>query len=380
MNKDKLREKPWYNTAAAICIGVVLYVVLTRLDSIFGAAKTFVGYFAPVLTGCLIAYLVNPLAQFYGNSLFRRAKTDKGRAMPANILAFVTVILFIMVLLLVLIPQLAESIHTFANNLDGYIASAEQLINRLGILEKLGVSIDSLSEESRNIVKTVGNYLVNNISNIVTSSASAGKALFQFIIGFILSVYILADKSSLRRGGKRLMKGVFKPARYDGLAAFLRRCDEILRNYIVYNLLDSVIVGVVNAVFMVIAGMPYAGLVSFVVAVTNLVPTFGPVVGAVIGAFVLVLVKPWYALAFLIFTLVLQTCDGYLIKPKLFGSSLGVSGLWILIGVIVGGRMFGAVGMLAAIPAVAILDYIYNDLFLKWLEKKRTAADAPSAR
>ncbi|MBR0375244.1 MAG: AI-2E family transporter, partial [Firmicutes bacterium] len=134
------------------------------------------------------------------------------------------------------------------------------------------------------------------------------------------------------------------------------------------------IVGIVTAVFMTVLGMPYAGLVSFVVAITNLIPTFGPIIGLVIGGFVLVLVKPWYALAFIVFSLVLQLLDSYLIKPKLFGDSLGVSGLWILIGIIVGGRMFGIVGILLAIPAVAILDFLYATYLLPWLEAKRGKA------
>ena len=130
---------------------------------------------------------------------------------------------------------------------------------------------------------------------------------------------------------------------------------------------------------MVIVGMPYVGLVSVVVAITNLIPTFGPVVGGAIGAFVLLLVKPWHAAVFLVFTLILQTCDGYILKPRLFGSSLGVSGLWILIGVIVGGRMFGVGGILAAIPAVAILDHVYRELFLPWLEWRRARSKAEAA-
>ena len=125
-----------------------------------------------------------------------------------------------------------------------------------------------------------------------------------------------------------------------------------------------------NAIFMGILGFPYVGLVTIVVALCNLVPTFGPIIGAVFGAFILVLVKPWYALAFLIFTFVLQTVDGYILKPKLFGDSLGVSGLWILVGVIVGSRAFGMIGILLAIPGVAMLDFLYREYFLPWLDTR----------
>ena len=121
---------------------------------------------------------------------------------------------------------------------------------------------------------------------------------------------------------------------------------------------------------MVVMGIPYVGLVSFIVAVTNLIPTFGPMIGDAVGALLLCLVKMRYAVIFLIFTVLIQICDGYVIKPKLFGSSLGVSSLWILIGIIVGGRVFGAVGVLLAIPAVAILDFLYTDYILPRLEAR----------
>lgn len=116
--------------------------------------------------------------------------------------------------------------------------------------------------------------------------------------------------------------------------------------------------------------MPYSVLISLVVGVTNLAPTFGPIVGAVIGAFILVLVNPWHAFWFLVFTIILQTLDGYVIKPKLFGNTLGISSVWILIAIIVFGRIFGIVGVLLAIPFAAIIDFTYRELFIVWLEKR----------
>ena len=158
----------------------------------------------------------------------------------------------------------------------------------------------------------------------------------------------------------------------------LRRCNVILSRYIVFNLVDALIVGAVNAIFMSVLRLPYVGLVSFFIGVTNLIPTFGPVIGIALGAFVLVLVKPWHALIFIIFSLVLQLLDSYLLKPRLFGDTLGVSSLWILVGIIVGGRMFGITGILLAIPAVAILDFLYKEHLLPWLEQRRSRKDRPA--
>ena len=138
----------------------------------------------------------------------------------------------------------------------------------------------------------------------------------------------------------------------------------------VFDIIDGIIVGITNFIFFLIMGMPYNILISVVVGITNLAPTFGPIVGGLIGAFILLLVNPWQALWFILFTLVLQTIDGYIIKPKLFGNSFGVSSIWILITIIVGGRMFGVWGILLAIPFAAIADYFYHDVIWKKLDKR----------
>ena len=195
------------------------------------------------------------------------------------------------------------------------------------------------------------------------------------MLGLILSIYLLLAKESVITGIKRFIKALFAKKNYDGVITFFSRCDAILARYIVYSLIDGLIIGVVNAIFMAIVGMQYVGLVSVVVAVTNLIPTFGPIIGAVIGGFVLLLVNPLHALAFLIFTLILQICDGYILKPKLFGDSLGISSLLILAAVIVGGNMFGVVGILLAIPFAAILDFVYKDYVLMTLEIRRQKKD-----
>ena len=136
-------------------------------------------------------------------------------------------------------------------------------------------------------------------------------------------------------------------------------------------MLDGIIVGVINAIFMVIARMPYVSLISVVVGVTNLIPTFGPVIGAVIGAFILVLVNPMQALIFLIFTMVLQLIDGYILKPKMFGGSLGVPAAWILISIVVGGKLFGIPGIVLGIPFAAIISFVYEELVMPMLLKHK---------
>ena len=368
MNK-RLREKPWYNNAVALCIAVTLFVLLTHWGNVRESVGTFFRYFSPVILGAIIAYIVNPLAGLYGRTLFCWIKKEKAKTFLSNLLAILTVILFLVFLLLMLIPQLIESVATFAGNLDGYVASLHAMLDSLGVSSS-ALGLDKFIDSSEALIETVTDFVKQNLSKILSASASVGKGAIQFLVGFLLSIYLLGDKSRLKNGGQRLLTAALGGAKYEKLAKVLRRCHSILNRYIVFNLLDSLIVGGANALFMAIVGMPYVGLVSFVVAVFNLLPTFGPVFGALIGGFVLLMVNPWHALAFLIFTAILQTIDGYILKPKLFGDSLGVSGLWILVGVIVGGRAFGVVGILLAIPAVAILDFLYREHFLPWLEAR----------
>lgn len=367
--KEKLRDKKWYPYAVAACVAVALYVVLTHLSSILGAAQTFLGYFKTIFLGCVLAYLMNPLAMFYQRVLFRKTRSEKLRWSLSIALTVLTVLLFLVFLLGTLIPQLADSVMMLVNNMDGYLASLMTLTERWGIADTL--KLDQLIGSSGNLVSKLTELLMKNVNSILDASAVAGKGLINWFVAAILSVYLLASKSSLKRGALRLLRALLPQKRMDAVVTFFSRCDGILVQYIVFTLLDALIVGVANAIFMACCGMQYVGLVSLAVAVTNLIPTFGPVIGAVIGGFILLLVKPLHALIFLLFTLVLQFLDGYVIKPRLFGNSLGVSGLLILAAIIVCGNMFGIVGILLAIPLAAILDFVFEEELLPALEKRR---------
>ena len=136
-------------------------------------------------------------------------------------------------------------------------------------------------------------------------------------------------------------------------------------------MLDAIGVGVVNAIFMLVAGLPNVALISVIVGVANLLPTFGPIAGGIIGAFLLFLEDPMYALLFVIFTLILQTIDGYVVKPKLFGDSMGLPSVLTLIAIVIGGKLFGPVGVLLSIPTAAVLSILYSESLLPWLTRKK---------
>ena len=229
----------------------------------------------------------------------------------------------------------------------------------------------AVTNTSASILGTIATYLRENINQVLSRSTSIGSSIFTWIIAIILSVYFLTDRDRIVGGLKRLMKLLIPEEKHEATRVFFYRCNNIIAKYVVFELIDALIVGSVNFVFMTIASIPYSVLISVVVGVTNLAPTFGPIVGGVIGSFILLLANPWNALSFLIFTIILQTIDGYVIKPKMFGGTLGVSSVVILACIIIGGRMFSVWGVLLAIPAAAIMDFIYHDICLTALEKRR---------
>ena len=368
MKHRKISEQSWYPYAVAICLGVLLYVMLEHMSNIWGAVSKISGYFLPVLLGCVLAYLMNPLAKLYERKLFRRVKKPNLGWSLSVALAFVTVVAFLLFLLGTLIPQLIDSVTTLVSNVDVYLATLKKLLERWGLAKH--VDLDSILSSSGDVVSKIAAWLSKNLSNIVSASSKAGKGVANWVIALILSVYLLAAKDSLKLGVHRLARAAMSKPQLERTQQFLRRCDSILSRYIPFSLLDALIIGFTNLIFMWIMGMQYAGLVSVVVGFTNLIPTFGPVIGAAIGGLILLLVKPVHALVFVIFTLVLQTIDGYVIKPRLFGNSLGVSGLLILVAIVVGGNIFGVVGILLAIPFAAILDFSYKEAFLPWLEAR----------
>lgn len=377
MKRDKFKNKKWYNNAVAILIGVVGYVVLTRLGPIFEAVRGVLSKFAPIFLGCVLAYLVHPLASALHKRVFGKINRKNIGWALSVLLAMVLVIMVILVLLLMLIPQLIESILLLVSNMDSYIAQLNNLIANLNIgTLDLGNQLQEMMASSEDIIKTASQLLGTSMRKIAATSADIGKNLFNWLIAFILSIYLLMAKDNIKSGATRLLRALMPQKWYDIVVNFMARCNYILVRYIVYSLLDGAIVGGATAVFMAITGMQYVGLIAVVCGGTNLIPSFGPVIGCVIGGFILLLVNPWHALMFIIFTCILQTLDGYVIKPKLFGDSLGVSGLLILISIVLFGNIFGVVGILLAIPLAAIIDFVYEEGILPLLEARRARLDA----
>jgi predicted PurR-regulated permease PerM len=344
------------------------------LSAVLSAFGTFVGYFRAVILGAVFAYLLSPLAIFFSTKVFRGKVFDKTRWALSVIFAVAVMLLAMTLLIGTLLPQLIDSIVLFSANIDGYATSLMYLIENSSLYNL--IDQESFMTFSQNSLTSVTNFIKENAGNIVGFAASSGKNIASTVIAMILAIYLLMDSKRVVNGVKQLFSLVLPETGYKLFRDFVVRCDNILINYIVQSLLDALIIGSANAVFMTVTGMPYVGLISVVVGVTNLVPNFGPIIGGAIGAFILILIKPMSALGFVIFCLLLQTVDGYILKPRLFSGSLGVSGLLILSSTIVLGNMFSVLGILLSIPTAAVLSFLYHDYLLPWLKKRKESGAA----
>lgn len=372
-------SRQWKDYAAALCVAVLFYVCLSHINLLFVGIGKLIYFISPILTGIAIAYIINPLANLVRKYLFCRVRKDSVRWGLSVTVTILLLIFLIVILLVALIPQLIDSVVTFIGNLNDYSKSLNKWLNSLSdSASQLKIDISGLTNLGENAMSKLVDLITSNSDSIVDTVTGIGSGVMNGVISFIISIYILLDKRRILRGFGRFNRLLFSEKHYTEAANFWGRCNEILIRFIGFDLIDGAIIGVANAVFMSIAGMPYNALISVVVGVTNLAPTFGPIVGGVIGSLILLLVNPMYVVYFLIFTVCLQTIDGYVLKPKLFGGSLGVPGLWILICITAFGRMFGVIGILLGIPLAAILDFIYHDYLLpkmeEWKERRKKKA------
>lgn len=363
MKFPKLSNKDWFGWAVIVCIGVTLFVLLSNISSVIAILARVIGYFRPVILGVIIAYIVSPLTKLFFYRVFRGIRHRNLRWYLSVFLSFALLLVVFFLLIGMLLPQLIRSIVTFSQNFDSYTNSLKQLVAS----SPLQTIIDEQNMEllSQNAMSAISGYVEEIKNNALSIVASAGKHIVSTVIALILAVYLMLDVRKVQTGVRKFAFKVLPEKASMVFMDFVLRCDTILVSYITQSVMDALIIGSVNAIFMAISKMPYIGLISVVVGVTNLIPNLGPAIGAVIGAFILLLAGPGNTVPFLVFCLLLQSVDAYILKPKLFSNALGVSGVSILISTIVFGNMFGILGVVIAIPVAAILSFAYHEYFLK---------------
>ncbi len=375
--KKKIRRQ-WLFFTGALCATVLFYLIVSRISGLKNALNNVFSVIAPVLIGAIIAYALNPVAGFLDEKVFRKLKNRKLAWIFSCIISLLILVGIVSLVVFLLIPTFVRNVLELLGNIDVYVANVKQIVEGMALPDAAKKRIFEFLDSD--LLDKLVTLIQNNMNKIVDAGANVGGTILNIAIGFIFSVYFLFGKPRIKANAQKVFAMVVREERYPVILSMLQRFHTSFTRYILCEIIDALIVGVANAIFMLAFRMPYVAVVSVIVAVTNLVPTFGPPVGAAFGALILVLINPWYALWFLVFTVILQIIDGYVIKPKFYGDVMKVSPILILLFIIVMGKMFGVAGMLLAIPVAAIVEYLYKVMFIPWLAKRNETKKAERSR
>ncbi|MBQ6020471.1 MAG: AI-2E family transporter [Clostridia bacterium] len=379
---EKFLSRPWAAYAFAACSAVVLYLLLTNISVFTGWFKSVWKLLSPVVIGIVVAYLLDPVHDFFYDKVFFKIKKHGVRHMAAVVTTVTCIVLVLAILLVALIPSLAESVTKLIMNWKSYTDKAESLIEKLAAFtESRNINIDytKIYDWVDNSMSKVFGLLKNNVQTIFSVIGSVSSSVSNFAVGLLFGVCFLVAEDNLIALIARVRPAFIRKERLERNNGLFRRFNSVFLRYVGCTLLDALIIGMGTLVFTLAMRMPYATLIAAVCALTNIIPTFGPMIGAAVGVFFLILDKPLNALWFLIFICVWQSVDGMIIKPKLFKDSLGIPGVWTLVLIILGGKFAGMLGILLAIPFAAIMVIIYKEYIVPRLEKRRLKINVSSA-
>ena len=289
-----------------------------------------------------------------------------------------TVILFIallIVLLSIMLPQLKDSIVKLYENIPTYMKSVKEWLG--GIFKDNQQVMDVLNKYLDNFQDTMSKLLSNNlipnmdtILKVTSGIMDVFGIVIDLFVGIIVSIYILLDKEQLKAKSKKVIYSTFKKKNGNKILDATEYVNRVFGGFINGKVIDSLVIGILTGIFCAMVDMPYGALVAVIIGVTNIIPFFGPFIGAVPSAFLILVEDPKMALIFIVFILVLQQLDANIVQPVVLGESTGLSGLGVLIAIMVGSSMFGIVGMILSVPVFAIIYTVLTILLRNRLRSK----------
>ncbi len=368
-------------TFVTFCCCILFFFFIYRYNGFTAYWQKIMGILQPIIMGFIVAYLLNPVMVFLEGHLLkylrqRRMDEKKAKRMARSlgtIGSILFLLLVIFLLLYMMIPELIRSIQNMTVNLPAEFKEFEQWMESVfneesqltEWLKALGIDLTEIGDYmetllQKQILPQVKTYL-SYLASITTGVISALKMLFNFVIGLVIAVYLLIGKETFVGQGKKIVYAVL-PSKYGNVVIHtMRITNQMFGGFVSGKILDSVIIGVICYVGLMILGMPYSLLVAVIVGVTNVIPFFGPFIGAVPSFILIALAEPVKGLYFLIFVLALQQVDGNIIGPKILGDSTGLSSFWVVFAILVGGGLFGFMGMLLGVPTFAVIYYLIRE-------------------
>lgn len=355
----------WFCVVGA-CIA--FYLLLNNLGYFLGRIGIFINILSPFAGGIVIAYILDPMVKFFYAKLFKEKKGTRGFAI---LLAYAVAILLLMLLGWLVVPQIVNSIGMLFTNFPSYIQGVQEML--LYVQSEYGIDLQQATkmlDDSEAMVKEIYAMATNAMPQIVASIGSVASNFVAIFTSIAASIYMLADKNHLLHQ-LRTLAHAFLPEKV--ASNTLRICHYANVNFtgfFVGKIIDSAIIGVITFVAMTILRLDFAVLISVFIGITNIIPVFGPFIGAIPSVFILLLIDPLQAVIFCVLILIIQQLDGNFIGPKILGSSIGISALWILFSIVVGGDLFGIVGMVVGVPVFATLYGLAQEFVHYALDKR----------
>jgi len=377
------------NGLLIVCGGIFFYYILFHSDRLSGLISQFFSMLTPIISGLIIAYILNPVMRFLENKVFgpgwnkiKRQKNHtykKEKKVIRITSAVLTVIFFIAViyaLVISMFPQLLVNIQSvlgripvYLLNIDKYYSSVlEQYPQVEKVLKQYSVDMSQLLYNK--ILPYFEDVLSRTSSSLLGSIIAIFKSLLNFIIGIIISLYLLIDKEKFCGQSKKVIYALLKRENANNFINNLRYSDKIFGGFISGKIIDSVIIGILCYIGMLIIKLPYPLLISVVVGITNVIPYFGPFIGAIPSAFIILMIDPKKCLFFVIFILILQQFDGNILGPKILGDSTGLNSFWVIFSITVFSGLLGVLGMFVGVPVFAVIYAAFRTLINKRLEIK----------
>lgn len=374
----------------AACI--VCYFALLRFEHIAGVFTKIAGLLRPIIYGVVIAYLLNPVMKFVekyvSKGMSHIIKNEKRVQKLSRSIAIFAALIFALVvvsaLFMMLIPELLKSINDLLEKMPGQIEKFMDYIGELRrgdkenqqILESALIQGSvALEEWAKSSLFSKDNILVSGITGITTGVINILNGILDIVIGLIVSIYALFSKEQFLGQGRKVIYATLSARRANLTLHILRKSNSIFGGFIIGKIIDSAIIGVLCFIGVSLLKMPYALLISVFIGVTNIIPYFGPFIGAIPSALLITIVDPMKGLYFIIFIIVLQQVDGNIIGPKILGDSTGLSAFWVLFSILLFGGLFGVAGMIVGVPTFAVFYYIVNLFITKKLEEKKLPVD-----
>lgn len=367
---------------------IVFYMIFQRWETIKAAVVGLVGILSPFIWGAVIAYILCPLMKFLQQGLFgplakKLTKKKRTRFVIARslsvIVSVVVAITLVSALIWLIVPRFYESIRSIVLALPAYISSMNQkLLELLADYPEIEEQVQKIVDQIyTNFMNWMSNDLqpqmqsMQNLVDIVSSSLRTVFSVFlDLFIGVIVSCYLLYNKEKFGGQIKRILYGLMPVEQVESALHSFAFIDRVFMGFLGGKLVDSAIIGLLCYIGCALLNMPYATLIAVIVGVTNIIPYFGPFIGAVPSAFFILMVDPIKCLIFLVFILALQQFDGNILGPHILGNSVGISGFWVMFAIIVGSGLFGFIGMLIGVPVFVVLSTGFNYLVEVMLKKR----------